>query len=812
MKEIKDLLSKMTLREKIELTSGQDSWRLKGVESLGIPKITVCDGPHGLRHQEEGQDHLGINESNPSTCFPPACLSAASFDEDLLFEMGKAIGYEALCQNVQVVLGPGVNIKRNPLCGRNFEYFSEDPLLAGKMASAWIKGVQTMGVGTSLKHFALNSQEMNRMKSDSIADDKAKFDIYLKAFEEPLKAAKPWTVMGSYNLVDGIYASENKWLLQEVLRNKYGFQGVLMTDWGAMNDKTSSFKAGLDLEMPGSNGYFDQDVEKAISCGDLEIEALDTSAGRILKLITHALKKREEAINLYGPLNKTSVNIDIHHELARRVARESIVLLKNDESLLPINPEMNEKYYLVGALAKHPRYQGSGSSHINPYKVTSLLDAFYKETVPPAFVEGYSLETDGFSEDCGSFLQNIQKKDVVILAAGLPDSYESEGFDRIHMRLPDNQNRLITTIADKTDHLIVILFGGAPVEMPWVDKVEAILQAYLPGQAGGDAVADLVFGRENPSGKLPETFPVRYEDHITSSYYGDDPYHSPYLEGIYVGYRYFDKAHMKVQFPFGHGLSYTSFNYSKLSVNKEMIDFDKDELLEVRFFIKNTGKIRGKEVCQLYLKRNGVHTYSIERALKAFQKIDLAPGEEREVKIILTKDDFKEYDLHKKDEILYSGEYVISIGTSSRDLPLNVSIGVIGTDFEEYEVPSFYMDVLGKPDLYSFQQLIGREVPASENQRSFTIDHTLEEMSEVPQMKLLLRVLEKILLKAVGAKDKDDSGYKVVHAMFMQTPIKRLSLVSPDKMPKYLGMVIVHIANGRYLKAFRCYVKRGSVD
>jgi beta-glucosidase len=337
MSTIHDLLQKMTLKEKISITSGFDTWRLKGFESLGIPKITVCDGPHGLRQQEEGQDHLGINESNPSTCFPPACLSAASCDEDLLFEMGQAIGFEALCQNVQVVLGPGVNIKRNPLCGRNFEYFSEDPVLAGKMAAGWIKGVQSMGVGTSLKHFALNSQELNRMKSDSITDEKAKFDIYLKAFEIPLKTAGPMTVMGSYNLVDGIYASENKWLIDEVLRNKFGFQGLLMTDWGAMNDKISSMMAGLDLEMPGSSGYFDEEVEEAIKDGRLKEAYLDQAVIRILQLITTVTEERQKALASVGPLVKSSVDIEKHHGLAKKIAMESMILLKNDRKTLTIS-------------------------------------------------------------------------------------------------------------------------------------------------------------------------------------------------------------------------------------------------------------------------------------------------------------------------------------------------------------------------------------------------------------------------------------------------------------------------------------------
>ena len=808
MSTIQDLLQKMTLKEKISITSGFDTWRLKGFQTLGIPKITVCDGPHGLRHQEEGQDHLGINESNPSTCFPPACLSAASFDEELLFEMGQAIGFEALCQNVQVVLGPGVNIKRNPLCGRNFEYFSEDPVLAGKMAAGWIKGVQSMGVGTSLKHFALNSQELNRMKSDSIADEKAKFDIYLKAFEIPLKTAEPMTVMGSYNLVDGIYASENKWLMEEVLRNKYGFQGLLMTDWGAMNDKISSMKAGLDLEMPGSLGYFDEEVEEAIKDGRLPEAFLDTAVRRILQLITTVTEERQKALASVGPLVKSSVDIEKHHGLAKKIAMESMILLKNDRKTLPVSENMDRTIYLVGALSKYPRYQGAGSSHINPYKVTSLLESLEKESLKMQYFEGYSLESDEIPDETEELLQTLKKEDVVIIAAGLPDSYESEGFDRKHMRLPENQNVLIRSIAAKSDHVVVVLFGGSPVEMPWLDDVSSLLHAYLPGQAGGEAVADLLLGRHNPSGKLPETYPVRYEDHITSPYYGKDPYLAPYLEGIYVGYRYFDKANRRVQFPFGYGLSYTTFSFSRLSINRSSFDFKKDKAVEVRFYVKNTGDMTGKEVCQLYLARKGSPSYRVEKALKAFCKIKLEPGEEKEIVMELQEEAFKEFDLNLKKEVLYGGEYILYVGSSSQDLPLSASLEIKSSVLDTFKAPAFYTDVKGAPEPEQFETLIGRKLPVKELTRPFTVNHTLEEMKDVPQMKYLIRKLEGVLRKASGVSSDNDDAYRVMHAMFMQTPIKRLSLVAPDKMPKHLGETLVHVANGRYLRGLQSALKR----
>lgn len=808
MEKIKELLKKMSLQEKIALTSGHDSWRLKSYESYGIPKITLTDGPHGLRHQEEGQNHLGINSSNPSTCFPPACLTAASFDESLLYEMGKAIGYEALCQNVQVVLGPGVNIKRNPLCGRNFEYFSEDPLLAGKLASAWISGIQSMGVGACLKHFALNSQELNRMKSDSIADDKAKFDIYLKAFEEPIKAAKPFTVMGSYNLVDGVYTSENKKLIGEILRRDFGFEGVLMTDWGAMNDKIASLQAGLDLEMPGSNGYFDEDLKNAIERGEVTEEQLDLAVERILKLIFTTNAYREKAQSQYGLLQKNSVDVARHHQLARKIARESMVLLKNSGHILPFKDILAGKFYIVGALAKEPRYQGSGSSHIHPYQVSSLLEALKKESLEFTFVEGYLLNGDQRAEDAEEFLKKLLPEDYVLFAAGLPDSYESEGFDRTHMKLPRNQNELIEAIAEKTKKIAVVLFGGSPVEMPWVSSAQAILQAYLPGQAGGEAIADILLGRENPSGKLPETYPIVYEDHITSDFYGNNLYQAPYVEGIYVGYRYFDKANLPVQFPFGHGLSYTSFVFSKLSSNCKELSADQNTFVEIRFMLKNSGKMNGKEVCQVYLERMGESTYSVKKALKAFVKVSLDPGEEKEVVITLSLDNFMEYSLTEKIQVIYDGVYRIHVGSSSENLPLYIDIQVHGIPYTENEVPQFYKNLCGKPDLSTFEKLLGRSLPEVKASKPFTIDNTLEEMKEVPQMRYLIRKLEGELRKSIGESSEKDNSYQVMHAMFMQTPIKRLSLVAPEKMPKHLGETLVHIANGNFLTALQSSLQR----
>lgn len=791
-----ELIDKMSLTEKIRITSGKDNWRTEEFPSLGIPKITLSDGPHGLRHQEEEQDHLGINESNPATCFPPACLSAASFDEELLYEMGRAIGIEALNDHVEVVLGPGVNIKRNPLCGRNFEYFSEDPYLAAELSTAWIKGLQSVGVGASLKHFALNNQEKNRMKSNSIVDRKAMYDIYLKAFERPVKEGRPYTVMCSYNLVDGVYASENTVLLKDILRDRFGFEGVIVSDWAAMNDKTASMKAGLDLEMPGGADYFDDELEENIRSKRLDEGILDQAVDRILELIIKTARDK----HVSEPADTFSIGK--HHVLAKKIALESVILLKNEDHILPLRKKEHGAIFVVGALAEKPRFQGAGSSHIIPYRLTSLLDALKEKGVEYTYFEGYSLETghkpDRFSED---ILKAIGKDDTVVFAAGLPDEYESEGFDREHMRLPDEQNELLERIARISSNIIVLLYGGAPVELPWIDRVRGLINLYLPGQAGGEAAADILFGEACPSGKLPETYPLRYNDHVTSEIYGRENYEVGYREGIYVGYRYFDKAKKEVLYPFGYGLSYTSFGYDDLSLSHDRLSREgKGEIL-ISLRIRNTGNVAGKETVQLYVGKTESDGYMTVKDLKGFKKVSLEPGEEKEVMMKLKREDFLQYDLSSGKEMIYEGEYDILIGSSSRDIRLKGTVYISGEPYSKVSASDFYSRPSGKPSLEDFETLIGKKMPSRISEKPFTVDNTLFEMSEVPQMKIVIRKLSNMLMEASGIKSRNDSAYKVIHAMFMQTPIKRLTLVSPDKMPKYMGEVLVHIANGEFLKA-----------
>lgn len=806
MSKLKDWQKTMTSEEKVAMTSGQDYWRTKPIEKLDIPKITLSDGPHGLRHQGEEQDHMGINESNRSTCFPPACLTAASFDPSLLEEMGEAIGYEALCEDVQVVLGPGVNLKRNPLCGRNFEYFSEDPVLAGHLATGFIKGVKSMGVGVSIKHFALNNQENSRMVSNSMVDKKTMFDLYLKAFEIPIREAKPDTVMCSYNLVNGIYASENPWLLTEVLREKFGFRGLVVTDWGAMNNKIKSLKAGLDLEMPGGHGYFDAMTLRALQAGTLKDDILDQACQRIIELVEKTSSQRDQMIKDRGSCIMTQDKIDEHHELARRIATESAVLLKNDQDILPLDPLGEAKIHLIGELARKPRYQGAGSSHINAYRVTSFSEIMEKEKMNFNFISGYDLsdsETDINLDD----LSAIQKDDQVILALGLPESYEAEGFDRKSMNLPKNQNRLVEKVLEKTKNVVVVLYGGAPVEMPWANKVPGVLDLYLPGQAGGEAAWDLVFGRVNPSGKLPETYAYVYDDYVNSEIYGKQTKQVEYREGLYVGYRYFDRAKKPVLFPFGHGLSYTKFLYTDLQVNDKTVDFKENETLSLSFKLKNIGHREGKEVVQLYLREKNLKGYGVEKRLLAFNKIELKAGEEKDVSFVLRSKDFEEYDSSKEKMIIKEGEYEVLIGSSSKNLILQEDITIKGEVLKLENYAPFYENLEGKPTRADFITLLGLRIDTPKEKKQFTVNDTLSDMKDKPQMKPILKQLEKILKSTTGTGDSDEEGFQTVYAMLMETPIKRLSLISPEQMPKFLGETLVHVANGHYGKGVKETVK-----
>ncbi|MGC9468917.1 MAG: glycoside hydrolase family 3 C-terminal domain-containing protein [Anaerolineae bacterium] len=784
------LIDRMTLRDKIALCSGADFFSTKTFQAYGIPSIAMVDGPHGLRKQLATADQLGINESVPSTCFPTASLCACSWDRALLRELGTAIAEEALQEGVSIVLGPGVNIKRNPLCGRNFEYFSEDPYLAGEMATNWIKGLQRQGVGASLKHLAGNNQENERMTSDSLIDERTLREIYLPAFEKAVKQAEPATVMCAYNKLNGTYCSDHRYLLREILREEWGFDGVILTDWGAMHDRVEAFEAGLDLEMPNSNGYFDEMVIAAIGDGALSEERLNESVDRLLDMVFTAAARRQADYRY---------SVDDHHLLAKNIATNSAVLLKNEANALPISE--GKRIALIGALAKEPRYQGSGSSHITPTQLSNVIDGFNALKLDYVYYPGYTL--DGTIDDMllPEAVAGAQKSDIAVIVAGLPDIYESEGFDRTSLAMPDAHNKLIGQVAEANPNTVVVLVGGAPVEMPWLSKVRAVLNMYLSGQAGGLAAAELLAGGINPSGKLAESYPMCYADVPNARFYETGGRQAQYREGVYVGYRYYDKAEIPVLFPFGHGLSYTSFEYQDLVIST--VELDPPYELTVSAKIRNTGDRDGAEVVQLYVGNPQQPTYRPEKELREFTKIFLKAGETREVSFTLDARAFAVYDAEVGKWEVPGGAYTILIGASSRDIRLQRRVNVHGSPVSSrlQEVPRWYLDPTGEVTQADFESLLGRRIepvkPAKKGE--YTLDCSFQDMKNSFVIRQIVKGIERSIGKSFGGVDYGNPTFKLIMASSTSTPLRKLSQLEPNSMPIHITTGMVHLANGRYL-------------
>ena len=687
LNKIRELIAQMTLEEKAGLLSGEDFWHTKGVERLGVPKSMVSDGPHGLRKQDEQADHLGINDSIKAVCFPAASATAASFDPDMIEKMGEALGDACQHEKLSVLLGPAVNIKRSPLCGRNFEYFSEDPYLTGVMATALIKGIQSKNVGTSIKHFALNNQEHRRMSSSSDCDEKTIREIYFPAFEMAVKEAQPWTVMCSYNRINGTFASENPWLLTDVLRKEWGFEGYVMSDWGAVSDRVAGVAAGLDLEMPASGGINDRKVVEAVKAGKLDEKLVDLCCERILNIVFRYVENAKP---------ETPWDKEAQHLQAAEVAADCMVLLKNEGGILPLNKE--DDIAFIGEFAEKPRFQGGGSSHINCFKTTGAVEA--AKGLKVTYARGYDVAADDAPADMIAEAAAAAKKaKVAVVFAGLPDAYESEGYDRTHMRMPESQNRLIEAVAEANPNTVVVLHNGSPVEMPWIGRVKGVLEAYLGGQAVGLAEVKVLFGDVNPSGHLPESFPIKLEDNPSYLFYGGEPAGTEYREGIFVGYRYYDKKKMDVLFPFGYGLSYTTFEYSGLKLSKDKI-LDTDTVT-VTVTVKNTGKRAGKTVAQVYVGdvEGYVNAVRPVRELKAFRKVELQPGESKEVSFTLCKRAFATWRSEIHDWFVESGEFSIEVGDSSACLPLKATVTVESTQKlpAHYDMNSIVMDLMKDP-------------------------------------------------------------------------------------------------------------------
>ncbi|APH44018.1 glycosyl hydrolase [Microbacterium sp. 1.5R] len=662
--------SDLTLEEKASLTSGADFWTTKAIDRVRLPSIMMTDGPHGLRKQSGGTDHLGLSSSVPATCFPPAVGIGSSFDPELIERVGAAIGVEAAIEDVAIVLGPGINIKRSPLCGRNFEYFSEDPIVSGTLGAASVRGVQSQGVGTSLKHFAANNQEFDRMRASSDVDPRPLHEIYLRGFERVVKDAQPWTVMCSYNRINGVYASEDPWLLTQVLRDDWGFDGLVVSDWGAVNDRVAGVAAGLDLEMPSSGGRTDAQLVAAVRAGELAESVLDTAADRAIDLVRKA--QRRPAVS--GPLD-----VDAHHALAREAAGRSIVLLKNDGDLLPLAPE--QRIAVIGAFATEPRFQGAGSSLINPTRVDEALDELraiggdHVAYAPGFAVEGGDTAASGRSADDlrAEAVAAASAADVAVVFLGLPAAEESEGFDREHIDLPAAQLAVLDAVIEANPATVVVLSNGGVVALPFADRVPAIVETWLLGQAGGGAVADVLYGAVNPSGKLTETVPVRVEDNPSFGSFPGEFGHVRYGEGVLVGYRWYDAKGLDVTFPFGHGLSYTAFSYGEATVEAA-----ENGDIAVRVDVTNTGTRDGREIVQVYAAPVSSVVQRAPRELKAFASVAITAGETRTVELVIRREDLAYWDVRVDRWIVEPGEYRIDVAASSRDIRSTATVEVAG--------------------------------------------------------------------------------------------------------------------------------------
>lgn len=738
----------LSLKKKAELLYGDGFWVVRGVSELNYKPFMVTDGPHGLRKEVKSDKKIAFANSYPATCFPTSSLVACSFDKDLVYKIGLAIAQEALDQEVSVVLGPGINLKRNPLCGRNFEYYSEDPFLAGKLGANFILGVQSMGVGTSLKHFAANNQETFRLKINAVIDEVALHELYLKGFEIAVKEGKPYTVMCAYNKVNNVYASENKFLLIETLRNSWQFDGIVVSDWGAINDIYLARINGLDLEMPGIGERY-KDILEGVKKGQLQEEDINKRVENILKL-HHRLAQLEF---------KEKANYDQHFELARKVASESFVLVKNN-GVLPLKDM--QKTVIIGAFAAHPRYQGTGSSKVNPYKLHSFLDALNEEKIVYEFALGYDILKDEINQTLVQEALDLAKdKDHILLFIGLTDTYESEGFDRLHMSLPSNQLSLINELIKLRKKIIVIFQGGAPVELPFINEVDAMLLTYLGGEAGGEATKDVIFGKVNPSGKLAETWPLKYEDVSSASSFPGDDINVLYKESLYVGYRYYDKANVEVTFPFGFGLSYTTFDYQNFVVKEDKLK------INLSFALTNKGHVSGKEVVQLYVSYDDFDFRPIKELI-GFEKITLDVNETKNVTFTLTEGDLKIYDPHQKAFIFPGGRISVHIGSSSQKLHFSHTFVFKKNKVTTFDVPQSYLTFKHPFNVRDeeFAKLFKDEVLplAPKVKKPYTLNSTLRDIKHT----FIGKIIYKKSLEMVEKMNAEDEATK---KMFLESAL-----------------------------------------
>lgn len=769
----------MSLEQKAAFVSGYDYWHLEEAPELGLPKIMITDGPHGLRKanpdKKSSTGGIGLGNSVPATCFPPAATSSCSWDPELLEQEGEAMGEECLKEKVSTILGPGTNIKRAPVGGRNFEYFSEDPLLAGECAAAVINGVQSKGVGTSLKHFAANSQEAFRMVVNEVVDERTLRETYLTAFEIAVKKAQPWTVMNSYNRINGVYASENEWLQQKVLRKEWGFEGLIVTDWGASVDRIPGLKAGTDLEMPCSGDLNTNRIIAAVKDGTLDEKILDERVDTVVDLIVKS-KPALEKTHTY--------DVDAHHAIAQKIAEGSMQLLKND-GILPLKD--GQKVAVIGEMAKAPRFQGAGSSVINPTKLSNAFDELQKLGVDISYAQGYYKSAPSkkdkaprktSAELIAEAKEAASKADVAVVFVGLTEEFEGEGYDREGIEIPAEHNELVAAVAEANPNTVVVIAGGSVILMPWLKNVKGLLNSGLGGQAGGIAVANILTGKVNPSGKTSETYPRAFEDNPTYGNFPGGPVTSEHRESVYIGYRYYDAADIDVEFPFGFGLSYTTFEYSDIKLSKDkMKDTD---TVTVSFKIKNTGSVDGAEIAEVYVADKESTIFRPKKELRGFKKVFLKAGEEKEVSVELSKRAFAFYNVELGDWMVETGEFDILVGSSSRDIKLTASMTVESTvtaSIPDYRktAPNYYNNVanITRDD---FAAVYG-ELPNPEIDKNKKIDLycCLNDARHTKWGGKLCRLIEKIM-SGMGSDANGDG--KMLAAMATQIPVRNFISMS----------------------------------
>lgn len=776
----KNLVSKMSLSEKASLFSGKDFWTTKGIERLDIPELRLSDGPYGIRCQEEEVDHLGLHAGAPATCFPTSATIANSWDKNLAEKTAEKLGKEAISKEVDVILGPGLNIKRSPLCGRNFEYFSEDPYLSGKIAASYIRGIQSNGIAACPKHFAVNNQELLRMTINAVIDERSLREIYLTAFEIAVKEGKPKTIMTSYNQINGEYANEHRHLLEDILVDDWGFDGFVVTDWGGSNDHLKGVKAGSHLEMPGTGATSDLEIIEAVKDGKLSVELLDQRVDEFLDIVLDIQTNKLE--------NNFELDIEEHHNFARKAAEESMVLLKNKKNILPLVSDT--KVAVIGDFAAKPRYQGSGSSMVNPTKLDNSVKLIKDSKLN--FL-GYEKGFNRYGKE-NKVLKNsacelAEKAEVVLLYLGLDESTESEGMDRKNMKINQNQIELLKEVKKYNENIVVILSGGSAVEMSWIDYCQGLVYACLPGQAGAKAILNVLTGEVNPSGKLNETFPLKYSDTPAYNYFPGRERTVEHREAIYIGYRYFDKIDKRVQFPFGYGLSYTNFEYSDLKVSKSKVSFS----------LKNTGELAGAEVAQLYIGLKDSDIFRAEKELKGFKKIYLEAGEKKEVVIEIDDKAFRYFNIATNRFEIEAGEYQIYVGSSSRDIRLQKSLKVEGNKaaevYEKDSLSNYYSGKIKNVNDQQFEELLNRNLPDpnwDENKR-------LELNDSVSQLyyadSLLARLIYKVLIKIKEhSEKKGDPNLNVLYLLNM--PFRAIAKMSGGMINKEMSKNILEMVNG----------------